>query len=109
MRKSRESKKADNTPPLIRVSVAGEELESRDLEFQSEFSIGRDEGCDIRLDIPAVSRRHAEVQYRDGRWWFKDLESANGSYIGGKKVREVPLGKTRIELGLQDAVLEGKS
>src|SRR5690606_24010079 len=30
--------------------------------------IGRDESADIRLDVSAVSRRHAELRLERGRW-----------------------------------------
>lgn len=28
-----------------------------------------------------VSRRHAELRWRDGGWWVKDLGSSNGTFI----------------------------
>ena len=52
------------------------------------MTIGRDDKCDITLDSPGVSRRHAQV-YRDpfGRWIVEDLNSRNGVWVGGEAVK----------------------
>lgn len=33
-----------------------------------------------------VSRRHAELTPDDGRWFLRDLESANGTFLNGRKI-----------------------
>jgi pSer/pThr/pTyr-binding forkhead associated (FHA) protein len=33
-----------------------------------------------------VSRRHARLIFRDGRWHVEDLDSTNGTFINGVKV-----------------------
>ena len=67
-----------------------------------DFRFGRDESCEIHLDDPMVSRRHAEVVHADGRWWVQDLGSRNGTLLNGKRVTRVPL-PTRGELKLYEA------
>jgi pSer/pThr/pTyr-binding forkhead associated (FHA) protein len=53
--------------------------------------IGRSGECDITLDDPNVSRRHAEVR-RDGEGFVVvDLESTNGTEVNGKRIREAVL------------------
>lgn len=57
------------------------------------FTVGRDEACDLVLTDRSVSRRHARVESRGGRWLLVD-ESTNGSYVaagsgGGQPVRRV--------------------
>jgi len=84
--KGNEKKSKNERPPLIRVRVQGEDLESGEFEFHDNFQIGREEGCGIQLTKPAISRQHAEITFRDGRWWLKDLDSANGIYMKGKKI-----------------------
>ena len=42
--------------------------------------IGRSETCDLTVNHPTVSRHHAEIQYRNGRYVFIDL-STNGSQV----------------------------
>jgi pSer/pThr/pTyr-binding forkhead associated (FHA) protein len=38
------------------------------------------------IDLPKVSRRHAEVQRVSGAFVLKDLGSTNGTWLGGQKV-----------------------
>jgi signal transduction histidine kinase len=66
--------------------------------------IGRStEAIPIRDD--SVSRRHAELTPDQGRWWIRDLESSNGTFVNDAPVLErVPLGPgDRIRCG--DTVL----
>lgn len=51
-------------------------------------TIGRDPRCNIRLDHSSISRMHARV-YRDpfGRWIIEDLDSQNGVFIDGQRVK----------------------
>lgn len=50
--------------------------------------IGRKkELCDIALDYEkSVSGTHCEITARDGRFYIKDLQSSNGTYVNGSKV-----------------------
>jgi hypothetical protein len=50
---------------------------------QSEMLIGRHQGCDVVLSDLSVSRRHARLFFRDGRWILQDLESTNGTEVNG--------------------------
>ncbi len=53
------------------------------------FSIGRDRSCDLCLEDPLVSRRHAELQRESaGGYTVKDLDSTHGTFVAGKKVSE---------------------
>jgi hypothetical protein len=52
----------------------------------TELTLGRHTRNDIVLLDPAVSRSHAELRYRDGRWIIRDLESKNGSFVNGVRV-----------------------
>jgi pilus assembly protein CpaF len=38
------------------------------------------------LSDPTVSRRHALLSYRDGRWQLRDLGALNGTYVNGARV-----------------------
>ena len=48
--------------------------------------IGRADQCTVRLDDPSVSRRHARIEHRDGRWLLSDLDSSNGTYVGDRRL-----------------------
>jgi two-component system response regulator AtoC len=45
--------------------------------------LGRDEGCDLRVDHPSVSRRHARLDLGDALE-VHDLDSANGTRVGDR-------------------------
>src|SRR5580698_9672314 len=68
---------------------------------KNSASIGRDSANDIVfLNDSMVSRSHAEVQFRDGRWLLLDLGSRNGTIVNGRRVRQHPLkGGDRIQCG----------
>ena len=53
--------------------------------------IGRSKDCDIRLDDPNVSRRHAEIQQEGATFWVVDLDSTNGVESKGKRVKRLKL------------------
>jgi hypothetical protein len=53
--------------------------------------LGRSKDCDIRLDDPNVSRRHAEVRPTGVGYTIVDLDSTNGIEVGGKRVKELEL------------------
>jgi len=58
-------------------------LRGRRLELASGDVIGRGPSCEVRLDDPLVSRRHALISGRDGGIAIEDLGSANGLYVNG--------------------------
>ncbi len=53
----------------------------------AEILIGRHHSADIYLDDHAVSRFHALLVLRDGSWRIEDLQSADGTYVNGKRIR----------------------
>ncbi len=53
---------------------------------QAEINIGRDSSNDIVLDHPAVSRHHARLVFKEGKYVIYDLHSANGTYVNGQRV-----------------------
>jgi hypothetical protein len=64
---------------------------SHERVFFDAFCIGRHESCEVRLDDPLISRRHAEVRFEQGRWWVIDLASRNGTRLDGRLVERAPL------------------
>lgn len=49
---------------------------------------GRTAQCDLQLDDPSVSRRHCSMTFDRGVLQIKDLESANGTFVNERQVRE---------------------
>lgn len=54
--------------------------------------IGRDRDAVVWIDDESVSRRHARVSIAEGGATIEDLDSKNGTFVGGRKLRgPVPL------------------
>ncbi|APR80913.1 Flagellar regulatory protein FleQ [Minicystis rosea] len=67
--------------------------------------IGRDPDADLRVPGKAVSRRHARVEEREGRWVLVDLGGRNGTLVNGEFVREVVL-EHLDEIRVGDAIFK---
>jgi len=71
---------------------------------KSDLVLGRSRGCDVVLSSEAVSRRHAQLFFRDGNWVIRDLGSTNGTRVNGVRVGRCRLRPAdRVALG--DALL----
>jgi pSer/pThr/pTyr-binding forkhead associated (FHA) protein len=44
------------------------------------------EGDGLRILDATISRRHAEIELRDGAWWLEDFGSANGTFIEERRI-----------------------
>ncbi len=55
-------------------------------------SLGRESDNTLSIPEAAVSRYHARFERRaDGRTWVVDTQSTNGTFVNGRRVRELPL------------------
>lgn len=56
--------------------------------IEQSITVGRKQGmCDIVLNYEkSVSGKHCEISVRDGKFYIKDLQSANGTYVNDSKV-----------------------
>jgi hypothetical protein len=69
------------------------------------FTIGRGRDCDLVLDDPNVSRKHAELRQAGDGWEVHDLGSTNGIKLNGRRSTggrlspgdEITLGLTRLK------------
>ena len=85
-------------PAVVVVGGTRRELDD------SVLVVGRSRDCDIAVDDPNVSRRHAEIRHEDGAYWIVDLGSTNGITVDGKRVErarlepgpEILLGTTEV-------------
>jgi hypothetical protein len=48
--------------------------------------LGREEGVDISLRDPEVSRQHARVSWQAGTYVLEDLGSTNGTFLNGMQI-----------------------
>lgn len=49
--------------------------------------MGRHPDNEIIVPTPGASRQHAEIQFQDGAWVLTDLNSGNGTFVNGVRVR----------------------
>lgn len=71
------------------------------------LTIGRDPENALVLDDRRVSRRHAEIRLRLGRYTLYDLQSTNGTFVNGRRVAEVALSDgDRVQIGGTEMVIE---
>src|SRR5690348_5213246 len=52
------------------------------------FVLGRSSRCDLLVNDPTISRRHAKIAVAEGSMTVTDLGSMNGTYLDEKQVRE---------------------
>ena len=73
----------------------------RTLLAGERMTIGRSRDCEIVIDDPNVSRRHAELRKTIEGWMVADLGSTNGVKVNGRRVHEEVLRPgDKITLGL---------
>jgi hypothetical protein len=72
---------------------------------QRRMVIGRSKECDLQVDDPNVSRRHAELRREGTSFWIVDLGSTNGIDVNGRRTARAKLedGDT-VTLGTTDLV-----
>src|SRR5262249_55406179 len=58
---------------------------------QRRVVLGRSRECDIQVEDPNVSRRHAELRQEGSTYWIVDLDSTNGIEVNGRRVKRAKL------------------
>jgi hypothetical protein len=56
-----------------------------------EATLGRARGCTVRIPSAQVSRLHCRLRMENGLVTVEDLESVNGTFLNGKRVRDVEI------------------
>ncbi|MHC4415831.1 MAG: SpoIIE family protein phosphatase [Planctomycetota bacterium] len=67
--------------------AAGEEVPPSAISGSGPILIGRARECEVCLKDPSVSRRHASLVERDGRWFVTDLGARQGTFLNGVRLR----------------------
>lgn len=80
-------------PPLATVLVRSGSLRGQRLPIRTPVvNIGRAEYNDLVFGDESVSAAHAKLQRREEVWVLADLDSTNGTFVDGDRIRgEVPL------------------
>src|SRR5215213_6066898 len=80
--------------------------EQRRIVFNKpEVTIGRVQGNDIVLPKGNVSKRHARIVLKDGKFIIVDLKSTNGTYVNGRKITSPLVIKDSDKIYIGDFIL----
>ncbi len=73
-----------------------------DLELnEGTFAVGRNASCQLSLDDPLVSRRHALFDHHAGHVTLEDLNSRNGVIVNGQRI------EAKVSLNVGDRIVIG--
>jgi predicted component of type VI protein secretion system len=62
-------------------------LKGKRFEIRSALThIGRGDHNDIAIPDDSVSDSHAKIQKRETGWYVVDIDSTNGTYVGGRRI-----------------------
>ena len=92
------------TGPALVVRTGGGRAGETFTPQGDRTTVGRSPDCGVFLDDVTVSRRHAALVRRDGRWHIEDLGSLNGTFVNRRRVDsaaledgdEIQIGKYRL-------------
>src|SRR3954451_6751257 len=83
--------------------------ERRESFDKNEINVGRVQGNDLMLPKGNVSKRHARLLFRDGRFIVTDLKSTNGTYVNGRKIAQATIVREGDKIYIGDFVLRIES
>lgn len=88
---SEKSTYVKNEEPQWNLQAVGNWLDGQTFTLGNRTVIGRDNTCDITIPGTHLSRRHAEFLVAGHSLFLRDLDSANGSFVNGKRIQETQL------------------
>ncbi len=80
---------ADAPTPIlqpVRSGGEGDFVEPLELRPPGPYVIGRSTDADWPLPEQSVSRRHAQLERREGAWVLTDLKSRHGTVVNGRRL-----------------------
>ncbi|MFP4040591.1 MAG: FHA domain-containing protein [Desulfosudaceae bacterium] len=87
------------------VFVTGPDLGNAINLYQERLIIGRDKTCDIVINKPYASKKHAEILNYDDHSILQDYGSTNGTFVNDLPVNRIEL-KDRDEIKIGQVVLQ---
>src|SRR5690554_6499795 len=83
--------------PYLTILQKGQETQRT---LKRAVVVGRSDQADLQIQDPLVSGKHCRFEQTDDGWMVVDLNSRNGTYVNGHRVRQYVLrGDERIEVG----------
>ncbi len=79
------------TPPRVVLRGVSGPYFGKVVPINGKLTIGRGNDCDLVLDEPEMSRKHATIEVAGAEIVLRDHGSANGTYVNGVQVHDVSL------------------
>jgi pSer/pThr/pTyr-binding forkhead associated (FHA) protein len=70
------------------VRYSGGQIERQYMLEPVATTIGRDVGNAVQIVNPNVSKQHAVIRDKGGRWEIEDAGSKNGVFVNGRRVKK---------------------
>ena len=64
------------------------EFTGQEINVERDMLVGRHQDAEILLQSTDISRKHAALLFRDDHVWVKDLNSTNGTFVNGERVKQ---------------------
>ena len=94
------AKCSDSLSVAVLEVIRGEVHEKIRFLKPRSYEVGRARHNDIALNEPSISKLHARIEYRDGRFFIEDAGSMHGVYVNAAKVRRAELAPgAQVQLG----------
>lgn len=74
-----------------------------------ELTVGRVQGNDLVLPKGNVSKRHARILFREGRFIVTDLNSTNGTYVNRRRITQATIIRDGDKVYVGDFVIRVES
>ena len=53
---------------------------------KTPFMIGKGEGCNLRVNNKAISRKHLQITQHGENFFLEDMGSTNGTFVNGQRI-----------------------
>ena len=95
-------------PDLGKLVIQQASQEPQEVALKETTTFGRAPDNDVVLNDGRVSRHHAKLVYQDGRYVLSDLNSVNGTWVGGQRISEQEITPgTSFRIGPATITLQG--
>jgi transcriptional regulator with GAF, ATPase, and Fis domain len=83
-------------PEPLEIVVERDQIERLVVVDGDAAVVGRGADCEVRIEDPHASRQHCRIERLGEEAFVVDLDSANGTWVGGERVRRRPLGAGEV-------------
>ena len=91
----------------VRLRVEGPGIAPFEREVEGpEIIIGRAAGAGLSITDSGVSRQHARLFERDGRWWIEDLGARNGTRLNEQRLTTPAMLRPGDRIGIGETIIQ---